>query len=409
MSPSKTTPPSPTALVYGATGVTGWGLCKNLLEQQADSASTPTFSRVIGVCKQPAQDLGLFLEDKRFELVDGVDLLQGEDSVVEVLKEVKGIENVTHVFYVANRNSPSDGPDERISFNVKMIQSAVKAAEQLSSNMQVLIMQTSINVYGIFASLMGGTLTCPSPLVESADRTPSPYREMDVHYAQCDELKRLSKGKSWSWFEVRPDAVIGYVPRRHENNFTVSLGLFLATYAHVHGAGAPVRFPGTPESWKCKFSMVSQDQLARFEIHLATHAEGLQSGEAFNVSNGDVLTWSKLWPEAAARFGLRGVGPEGAGEEEGKGEAEGGAKGATGWSWPLGDETTMKKWEEENQVQKGWGGNLSEVCFVNTMRPTVDRILSLDKAKKIGFEARDDTIAAFDKAWALFKKARILP
>jgi hypothetical protein len=174
-------------------------------------------------------------------------------------------------------------------------------------------------------------------------------------------------------------------------------------YRHLHGAGARVRFPGTPESYNCKFSMVSQDQVAKFSIHLALHREGLKSGEAFNISNGDILSWSVLWPEAAVRFGLQGVGPD---NDDG---ANGDVKGAKEWVWPFDDETTTKEWEEKNQVQKGWASILSEVCFVNTMRPAVDRVLSLDKARKTGFGASGDTVAAFDKAWGLFREARVIP
>jgi hypothetical protein len=167
-----------------------------------------------------------------------------------------------------------------------------------------------------------------------------------------------------------------------------------------------VRFPSTSESYRCKFSMVSQEQVANFSTHLATHSEEMESGEAYNISNGDVLSWSILWPEAASRFGLKGVGPEGEAHDD---EAIGTAKESKDWSWPFDAEQDVKNFEDSNQIQKGWAGMLSEVCFVNTMRPAVDRILSLDKARKAGFERRDDTLAAFDKAWELFRNARIIP
>jgi nucleoside-diphosphate-sugar epimerase len=106
MSPSKistaaTSDSTHCALVFGATGVTGWGLCKNLLaHHQPDDPTSKPFDTVIGVCEQSIEGINMFIKDDRFRLIAGANLLQGEDAVIDTLKDVSGIQNVSHVFYV---------------------------------------------------------------------------------------------------------------------------------------------------------------------------------------------------------------------------------------------------------------------------------------------------------------------
>lgn len=262
---------------------------------------------------------------------------------------------------------------------------------------------------------------CPNPLVESAGRTGSPFREMDAHYAQCDTVAKLNYGKEWKYFEVRPDAVVrfspdavqvvikrvmtgaltetqvGYIPRSHKHNFTLSLGLYLSLYLHLHGRGAEVKFPGTTESYSCQFGLVSQATLAKFHIHLATHGNSLISGEAFNIANGDVLTWSRLWPKLASEMGLVGVGPQ---DKQSAG---------SDFEWPFNNAAEIVTWEKKYNLQPGWGSKLSEVCFVNTMLPAVDRVMSLDKARALGFKETQNTEEAFAQAWELLRAAKVMP
>lgn len=48
-----------------------------------------------------------------------------------------------------------------------------------------------------------------TPLQESMPRIPEPYASNIMYYAQYDKLAELSKGKNWSFVEVRPDGIVG--------------------------------------------------------------------------------------------------------------------------------------------------------------------------------------------------------
>lgn len=84
------------ALVFGASGITGWAIVKMALEYP----SPATFSRVIGLTNRP-----LTLEDSRLtgdprlSLRSGIDLSGNFENTRAALQGVEGIEKVTHVYF----------------------------------------------------------------------------------------------------------------------------------------------------------------------------------------------------------------------------------------------------------------------------------------------------------------------
>lgn len=49
------------------------------------------------------------------------------------------------------------------------------------------------------------------PVKESLPRIPEPYRSQMFYYHEVDELDRLSKGKKWTWCDIRPDFVVRFL------------------------------------------------------------------------------------------------------------------------------------------------------------------------------------------------------
>lgn len=98
------------ALVFGITGVSGWALLREIaLKSGADK-----FTRVIGVCNEPTQGLKLFVDAVNCEIVSGVDLLGGLDTVTAKLKDISGIYDVTHCFYVGKEENTSLKPKGKL-------------------------------------------------------------------------------------------------------------------------------------------------------------------------------------------------------------------------------------------------------------------------------------------------------
>lgn len=86
------------ALVFGASGISGWAVTKNLLSYPSATA----LSRVIALTHRPrtVEDSGLPL-DPRLELYSGVDLRANLDDVKQQLtSKIPNLDQVTHVYYL---------------------------------------------------------------------------------------------------------------------------------------------------------------------------------------------------------------------------------------------------------------------------------------------------------------------
>ncbi|TKA77660.1 hypothetical protein B0A55_04614 [Friedmanniomyces simplex] len=125
-------------------------------------------------------------------------------------------------------------------------------------------------------------------------------------------MLRASAHKPWTFCEIRPDAIVGFVPQNNAMNIAQALGLFLSLWRAVEGEGSTVGFPGSVEAWEAVHTDTSQDILARFHI-FASLAPQETSERAFNVVDGPATTWREVWPEVCAYFGLRGIAPESSG------------------------------------------------------------------------------------------------
>lgn len=86
------------ALVFGASGISGWAVTRSLLEYPTPS----TFSRVIGLTHRPQtrEELGL-PDDPRLEVYSGVNLRADLEEVMNQMHEtVRQLDQVTHVYYL---------------------------------------------------------------------------------------------------------------------------------------------------------------------------------------------------------------------------------------------------------------------------------------------------------------------
>lgn len=87
------------ALIFGATGIQGWAVTKQLLE----GYPTPdSFSKITALTNRPPSENLLWPESKKLEIVSGINLLNegGQAALESQMKEkVSGIDSVTHVFF----------------------------------------------------------------------------------------------------------------------------------------------------------------------------------------------------------------------------------------------------------------------------------------------------------------------
>jgi nucleoside-diphosphate-sugar epimerase len=87
------------ALVFGSSGVSGWALVNELLH---DYPHHGVWGRVTALTNRPlGHGMSHWPEDKRLNIVSGIDLLKGSlQDLEEVTKtKISDVDSVTHIFY----------------------------------------------------------------------------------------------------------------------------------------------------------------------------------------------------------------------------------------------------------------------------------------------------------------------
>ena len=100
---------SKTALVFGASGVSGWSFVNEMLN---DYPEKRVWAKVHALTNRPlTQEASAWPADPRLNIVSGIDLLAGTQEELEdtIRSKVTGAEKVTHVYYLGmlEMHSPS--------------------------------------------------------------------------------------------------------------------------------------------------------------------------------------------------------------------------------------------------------------------------------------------------------------
>ncbi|KAL2794845.1 hypothetical protein BJX66DRAFT_351009 [Aspergillus keveii] len=386
------------ALVFGASGITGWAAVNALLN---DYPTPDTFKRVTALTNRPlsAED-ALWPALKKLNIVSGLDLLAGDQATLEetIRERVPSIETVSHVYFFAYIFN-SD-PQEEIRVNVELLKRAVTAVDKLSAKLEFVLLPTGVKAYGVHL-LDKFPLASNLPLSESLPPIPEPHKSNLFYYPQITLLQSLSQNKPWTYAEVMPDIVVGFVPNNNAYCLAQWLALYLSLYREVNGAGAEVVFPGTLKSWGIKSNDSGQDIIARFAIHASLHPE-ITSGERYNVAdNARWSTWAVKWPVICEFFGLVGVAPEnGSGPDPSAYVAE-----------------HREKWfevERKYGLKGGRVGNEKSLSIVPQFLMGMfdfDRQLDMSKCHEAWGDAFEETDVkgAWWTAFERFRAARIIP
>ena len=234
------------------------------------------------------------------------------------------------------------------------------------------------------------------PLSESHPRIPDPYAQNIFYYEQYDIMTRASAGKSWTFCEIRPDAIVGFVPQNNAMNIAQALGLFLSLWREVEGQGSEVRFPGNNAAWEALHTDTSQDILARFHIHASTHPEET-SKKAFNVVDGPATTWKEVWPAVCGYFGLNGVAPESSGEP------------FSAQKWMEDHRSTWANWVSTNNLKEGALEGTSWDFMQAVIGIPFRRDYDPTASRSIGFTEERPHSEGYAMVFDEMRRARIIP
>jgi nucleoside-diphosphate-sugar epimerase len=257
-----------TALIAGATGA----VAKRLVEHLSASGWD-----VVGLCRNvPAQATAA-----RYIAVD---LLDGD----EVRRALAPERSITHVFY-ASRAVHGEGGVESVDENAAMLRHLIDGAEAASARLEHIHLVEGAKWYGVHLGAF------PTPALEDDPRHMPP----NFYYDQQDLLQARQNGQRWTWSASRPNVVCDFAPERPRNLVSI-IGAYAAICREL---GSALDFPGQPAHFRALTELTDASLLGRAMAYMAT-APACQN-QAFNVTNGDVFRWERMWPLVADYFGLR--------------------------------------------------------------------------------------------------------
>ncbi|KAL6901088.1 hypothetical protein GGI43DRAFT_433838 [Trichoderma evansii] len=392
-----------TALVFGASGITGWAILREALKYPTPS----TFRKVIGLTNRPLDRSKSFLpEDSRLTIAHGIDLTGTVDDVVAKLAGIDSIKDVTDVYFAAYVQpagaSDFEGFEILKEVNVQILETAVQAVERVSPNLRFWTLQTGGKSYGFVHVPQLGFPKVPAK--ESDPRIPQPYEDQVFYYAQHDSLQKLSVGKNWRFVEIRPDLVIGFVPGGgNAMNYVQALGLFLSFYADRERQSPEskktIAYPGPLAVYNSHYTEIGQTTLAKAHIFVS-NLDGIVNGEIYNVGDAPVTaggTWAEKWASICGMFGLEGVAPDTSSLSVSRYMAQ--------------HREEWANFEAKYGLATGIIERTSwEFMDVLTSLPVFDRQYDLTKITTAGFENRSaDVLQNYIEAFDLMRAAKIIP
>lgn len=260
------------AVIGGATGAASKRLVEVLL-------ADPEW-RVVGLSRNPPAS-----RHERLTFL-AADFTDAESTRVALAR----VPEATHLFYTARAkfSDASVGVEDEAG-NVAMLRHLLDGAEASARGLEHVHLVEGTKWYGMHLGAMR------TPTREDDPRHLPP----NFYYGQEDLLRERQKGRAWTWSASRPGFLYDFAPERPRN-----LVVLIAAWAAMcREMGAPLDFPGKPACYDVLMEATEATQLARGMKWMATAPAA--RNQAFNLTDGTVFRWSRLWPRIAALYGLQ--------------------------------------------------------------------------------------------------------
>ncbi len=171
-----------------------------------------------------------------------------------------------------------------------MVRNVLEAVTAKPNGLRHVGLVTGTKHYLDLLSLMVRT----SPTHHSARTNRLPLE--NFYYTQEDLVFEFAARFGFSWTVYRPHTIVGYAVGNAMN-----LGVTLATYASIcRATGRPFLFPGSPTYSTTAWP--TSRMAAVGPPHRVGVDQPFERNEAFNVVNGDVFRWQRMWNVIACYF-----------------------------------------------------------------------------------------------------------
>jgi nucleoside-diphosphate-sugar epimerase len=400
----------PTAIVTGATGMTGYAIVKALAADPSTWTKIFTLSR-----SQQGQDYKNIVHAT----------LDLQNSAGDMAKQLSGVE-ADYLFFCAYLARPDEG--EAAKVNGAMLQNFLDALSITGAEKKLkrVFLTAGLKQYAVHQGRP------KNPMYETDPWLEQPDRPLNFYYVQQRILAKAAEGKSWDWVVTYPEDVIGFA-KANFMNLATALGLYAAVSSALPESELP--YPGSEAGYMSYNCWTSSKMHAEF-CKWASQAKGV-GNETFNVINGDTQSWQDMWPKLAKRFGCR-IPPN---MFEGKSykdyesssielpfrppiDEHAPAMGMAGRFGPskIEQRIDLAKWSKRPEVieaykklQKQFG--LDEAAWEKAtwgfsgfcLGRTYDCVASMTKARKLGWTGYQDTWEAYEETFAELEEAKMLP
>ncbi|QBQ40783.1 SDR family oxidoreductase [Sphingobacterium psychroaquaticum] len=351
------------ALVVGSTGIAGSNLAKELVAQGWET---------YGLSRNPSKPL------------KGVHQLRGDLLDPGSLKEALSGINPTHVFFTTWMRQENE--TENIRVNSTLVRNMLDVLSLKRSVAHVALVTGLKHYLGPFESYAKTGNLPGTPVREDQGRLTFP----NFYYAQEDVVFEAAARDGFTWSVHRPHTIIGEAVGNLMN-----MGTTLAVYATwCKERGLPMVWPGSREQWSGLSDVTDARILAKQLVWAATTPAA--QNQAFNVANGDVFRWNRLWFDIADWFGIA-------------------AEGFVETIRPL--ESTMTGIAEDwTKIVKTHG--LKESHLERLISPwhtdldlgrPLEVVTDMTKSRKLGFTAYQDTRDSFFDLFKSLRTGQIIP
>ncbi|SEA79071.1 Nucleoside-diphosphate-sugar epimerase [Pedobacter hartonius] len=351
------------ALVVGASGITGSNLAEKLISEGWET---------YGLARTPKEEI------KDLKPV-AADLLNPE-SLELALADIKP----SHVFITTWMRNDTEA--ENIRVNGLMVRNILDALSGKGSVEHVALVTGLKHYLGPFEAYAKEGFLPETPLREEHPRVDLE----NFYYAQEDEVYAAAARDGFTWSIHRPHTVIGKTVGNAMN-----MGTTLAVYATIcKETGRPFIWPGSAAQWNGLSDVTDARVLAAHLIWASTTE--VARNQAFNVVNGDVFRWSRLWNKLAAYFGVE---PVGYGtsiqslEKEMAGDAD---------TWKQIAQKYELKEEVLSRLSTAWHTDL------DLGRP-IEVMTDMSKSRKMGFTVFQDTEETFYELFDELRAMKLIP
>lgn len=403
------------AIVVGATGISGFGALRSLLD------APQRWSTVYALSRSPlSPGMQSVLTQEQLSHVQhvSVDLTGTANDIAASLREAKVQADYVFFFaYMHPKGKSAMDPsmaEALVETNAPIFSNFVTALDLANITPKRILLQTGGKNYGAH---IGRART---PYVES---DPQPKHLSDnFYYHQEDALfKYCEQHPTTHWNTVRPFGIIGAVPAAGMNTM-LPFAVMAATQAKK---GEPIFFGGDIDEWQYEEAFSS----ARLTGYLCEWAvlEDKCEDQAFNAVDGCNMSWDRFFEELARWYGVE-AGIQGPKLDESKFSTiklAGGKESPMGYgpppalrvSWTLADwaqdPVNARTWQtiiEEskgqmttNLFESGFDVSTTEFAFYKIGQP------SMAKLRRFGFNGFVDTVESVFEMYQDLAKMGLVP